>query len=153
MALDWMSSMHSIYAWGPFLAAIFVVAGALWMGTLFSVSWLSGCARLMADGPEIGRLALTLFRRWTTPSLGASVVAGLGWLAVAPVARTRLHWVYAVAALALPLMALQVTVGRRAKRVAQGRIEATRGEAARRLALMLSMGAVIALTFRSTLLP
>jgi hypothetical protein len=153
MALDWMSSMHSMSAWGPLLAAVFVVAGALWMGTLFSVSWLSGCARLMADGPEIGRLALTLFRRWTIPSLCASVVAGLGWLAVARVARTPTHWAYAIAALAVPLVALQVGVGRRARRIAQGSVEATRGEAARRLALMLSMGAVIALTFRSTLLP
>jgi uncharacterized membrane protein len=148
-----MSSLHLLHAWAPLLAAVFAMSGALWMGTLFSVSWLSGCARLMADGPEIGRLALTLFRRWTVPTFCASIVAGLGWLAVAPIGRTRPHWLYALVAIVVPLAGLQLGVGRRAKRVAQGNVEATRGEAVRRLALMLSMGAVIALTFRSTLLP
>jgi hypothetical protein len=135
MAIDWMTSMH----WcAPLLASIFVLAGALWMGTLFSASWLSGCARMMADGPEIGRLALSLLHRWTIPSLCVSLFAGLGWLAMAPLGRTRVHWVYAVAALAVPIVALQVGVGRRAKRVAQGSAEAARGAGARRLALMLS---------------
>lgn len=150
MAMDWMTSLR----WcAPFLAPVFVLTGALWIGTLFSVSWLSGCARMMADGPEIGRLAVSLFRRWTSPSLFVSLVAGLGWLAIVPAGRTRAHWVYAVAVV-VPLLALQLGVGKRAKRVAQGSIEATRGEAARRLALVLSLGAVIALaSFRGGLVP
>src|SRR5579884_296642 len=66
MTINQILSTH----WTPqLLASLFVVAAALWIGTLFSVSWFSGSATMMADGPEIGRLALTLFRRWTVPLL------------------------------------------------------------------------------------
>jgi uncharacterized membrane protein len=124
--MDWMTTMH----WcAPLLASTFVIAGALWIGTLFSVSWLSGCARLMADGPEIGRLALSLFRRWTTPSLCVSLLTGLGWLADATLGGVRAHWDYWGALVVVPLVALHAAAGRRAKRVAEGHVEATQDEA------------------------
>src|SRR5579864_4960344 len=151
MAITWMTSAHWF---APLLVSVFVLAGALWMGTLFSVSWLSGCARMMADGPEIGRLALSLFRRWTVPSFCVSLLAGLGWLASTSAGRTHIQWFYASAVVVAPLLAVQAGVARRAKRVAQGSVEATRGEGVRRLALMVSLGTVVALvTFRSALLP
>jgi hypothetical protein len=138
----------------PLIASTFSVATALWIGTLFSVSWLSGSARMMADGPEIGRLALSLFRRWTVPSLGLSLAAGLGWIAVARFGRSPGHWVNGAVLLVVPLgLLLHVAVARHAKRVMQGNIE-VRGAGMQRLALVLSLGAVIALaTFRSTLAP
>jgi hypothetical protein len=138
----------------PLLASVFVVAGALWLGTLFAVSWFSGCARMMADGPEIGRLALSLFRRWTVPSLCVAIAAAGGWLAIAPGVRARAHWVDLIAVLVVALLGLHQAVGERAKRVALGRIDATHGEGFRRLMLVLSIGAVAAVaTFRSALVP
>jgi hypothetical protein len=113
---------------------------------------------MMADGPEIGRLALTLFRRWTVPSLCVSLAAGAGWLVVMHVVthavRVRAHWVYLSAALAVLLITLHLAVGRRARRVVEGNVGATRGEGIGRLALLVSLGAVIAVaTFRSALVP
>jgi hypothetical protein len=119
--MDWMTTMHWCV---PLLASTFVIAGALWIGTLFSVSWLSGCARMMADGPEIGRLALSLFRRWTTPSLCVTLLTGLGWLA-ATLGGARAHWHYWIAFIAAPLVALHAAAGRRAKGVAEGDVDAT----------------------------
>jgi hypothetical protein len=134
----------------PLLASIVAITGTLWIGTLFSVSWLSGRARLMADGPEIGRLAVALFRRWTVPSLAASTLTGLAWVAAATFGRPRPHWVYWVMALAVPLIGLHAAVGRRAKGVMLGHADATRGEGVRRFALILSLGAIITLaTLRS----
>jgi uncharacterized membrane protein len=152
--MNWMTSIAAMARFAPILASALVVAGALWLGTLFAVSWFSGCARMMADGPEIGRLALSLFRRWTMPSLLVAIAAGIGWLALAPAAKPRAHWMDLIAILIVPLLALHVAVGARARRVAEGRIEAVSGEGIRRLALVLSMGVLAALaTFRSALVP
>lgn len=152
--MSWMSLTTGLHGYAPVLACAFTVAGALWLGTLFSVSWLSGCARMMADGAEIGRLALSLFRRWTVSSLCVAVAAGAGWTVLTPGARGRAHWVELIAVLVVPLLGLHQAVGERARRVAQGRIEATHGEGFRRLVLVLSIGAVAAVaTFRSALVP
>jgi hypothetical protein len=153
MLLDWLASNHS-YVYAPLLATVFAFAGALWIGTLFSVSWITGCAPMMADGPEIGRLAVTLFRRWTVPSLWLALASGTGWVVLTHTVRARAHWAYLAAALAVLLLALHLAVGRRARRVVEGNVGATRGEGIRRLALMLSLGAVIAVvTFRAALVP
>jgi hypothetical protein len=138
----------------PLFATTFFGATALWMGTLFSVSWLSGRAKMMADGPEIGGLALSLFRRWATSSLLVSLAGGIGWLAELPIERTRDHWVYGIAAAVLVLIGLHLAVGDRARRVARGSLRATSGEGVRRLALVISFGAIVALaSFRGSLLP
>ncbi|HEY8086791.1 MAG TPA: hypothetical protein VIF09_03080, partial [Polyangiaceae bacterium] len=51
----------------PLLAAAAFLSLCLWVGVLFSVSWLSGRARWMADGTEVGELAAALNRRWAIP--------------------------------------------------------------------------------------
>ena len=154
MMTNWITSMHFI---SQLLACSLAVAGALWIGTLFSVSWLSGCATMMADGPEIGRVALSLFRRWTVPSLFVCMLAGFAWLAAIELrgaSVVRGNWPLGVVLVAMPLLALHVTVGRRAKRVARGNIDAVRGEGIRRFALVLSLGAVVVLaTMRAALIP
>jgi hypothetical protein len=150
-AMSWME-LHARYT--PLLAIFFFAASALWMGTLFSVSWLSGRAKMMADGPEIGGLALSLFRRWATPSLLVSITAGVGWLAAAPSEGARAHWVYGIVAAVLALVGLHIAVGGRASRVGRGSLDATRGEGMRRLALLVSFGAIVALaSLRGSLLP
>ena len=138
----------------PVLAAAFLFSSALWMGTLFSASWLTGRARLMADGPEIGRLALSLVRRWAVPSLLTSVATGIGWIATAPPDRVQEDWVRAIAGAVFVLFLLHVTFLERAKRVVEGSVRAARGEGARRLALLVSFGVIAALaSLRGSLLP
>jgi hypothetical protein len=137
------------------LAILCVAASALWIGTLFSVSWLSGRARMMADAQEIGHLGLQLFRRWTVSSLLVSLAAGGAWLAAAPAERAWPHWLYGVAAAVLWLVALTVAVGQRARRIEAGNVvEAAKGEGMRRFALLVSVCALVALaTLRSSLVP
>jgi len=49
--MDWMNLTPG---WLTLVSTWFVASCALWTGTLFSVSWLTGRARMMADGPEVG---------------------------------------------------------------------------------------------------
>jgi hypothetical protein len=149
-----MDSMTLSPGWLLFAAMLFVACCALWTGTLFSVSWLTGRARMMADGPEVAALALSLFRRWALPLLIASVAVGFVWLVGGSPQRLRAHWVYGIVAALAALSALHVAVGARAKRVVRGSVRATQGEAIRRVALLLSFGALIALVaFRASFVP
>jgi hypothetical protein len=140
--------------YAPLFSTICIGASALWLGTLFSVSWLCSRATLMADGPEIGRLSVSLFRRWTIPSLFVSVSTGALWCEAAADESGQTHWLYGVVLAGLALVSLSATVGRRAARLVRGSREAAKGEWMRRLALVVSVWAAIALaTFRSSLVP
>jgi len=126
------------------VAAAFV-SFSLWIGILFSVSWVSGRARWMADDEDVGRLAAALCRRWATPCLAVSVaLVGLivgttpGALTVGPVTIVASG---GLGALAL----LHVSVWRRAALVARGRTVAAGGDGVRRLALVVSLGAIVAM--------
>ena len=123
-------------------------------GHPLSVSWLTGRAQMMADGPEVGGLALALYRRWAAPWLAVSLGAGFVWLAGGPAERLRAHWVYAIAGAMAALLLLHATVGSRARRVVRGSVRASEGEAMRRIALVVSFGAIIALAaLRTSLVP
>lgn len=135
-------------------ASAFVVLAGLWIGTLFSVSWLSGSARMMADAPEIGRLARSLFRRWTVPSLVGTLAAGAAWVIATLGAPPPGRWIYPAVVGGVILVWFHFSVGRRASRVVQGSVQAARGEGFQRFALLLSVVALVALaTFHSTLIP
>jgi hypothetical protein len=109
---------------------------------------------MMADAPEIGRLALQLFRRWTVPSLIVSLVAGAAWCALVAQEHQQPLWLGGVALAGLALVGLNVTVARRASQLARGISDSTRGEGARRFALLVSISAAIALaSFQPSLLP
>ena len=149
--MDWMNLPPG---WLMLAAVAFVASCSLWTGTLFCVSWLTGRARMMADGPEIGRLAVTLHRRWAHPLGIATFVTGFISVMGGPSERLRAHWIYGIAAAVAALVALDVAVGSRAKRVVRGSLRASEGEAMRRVAIVLSFGAIIALAaLRTTLLP
>lgn len=149
-----MFFMPSMQACARLSALAFFVTAALWIGTLFSVSWLSGSARMMADGPEIGRLARSLFRRWTVPSLLGSVLAGLAWAMATVRAPPPGPWIYPAVVVAVVLVWFHFSVGRRATRIVQGSVQAARGERIQRLALLVSVVTLVALaTFHSTLIP
>jgi hypothetical protein len=102
----------------PFLLALAVVSGALCLGTLFAVNWLTGRARWMADAPEIARLALSLFARWTVPCFVVSTLAGAGWLEGAHPERAHDPIVLVVAAATLVLVVIHFRVAGRARRLA-----------------------------------
>ncbi len=149
--MSWMSLSPGYLL---FASMLFVACCALWTGTLFSVSWLTGRARMMADGPEVAGLALSLFRRWALPLLVATIAVAFVWLVGGPAERLRARGVYGIVAALAALLALHVVVGARAKRVVGGSVQATRGEIMRRLALLLSFGAIIALVaFRASFVP
>jgi hypothetical protein len=149
--MDWMNLKPG---WLLFLATTFVGSCALWTGILFSVSWLTGRARLMADGPEVGSLALTLHRRWATPLLLVSLLDGFACLAGGPIDRLQAHWVYGIALALLAITGLHVAVASRAKRVVRGSVRATQGEGFRRAALLVSFGAIVAFAaLRTSILP
>jgi hypothetical protein len=150
-AMDWMNLPAG---WLMLAAIAFVASCSLWTGMLFCVSWLTGRARMMADGPEVGGLALSIFRRWARPLLVATFVSGFVSLAGGPAERLRAHWVYGIVAAMVALFALHTVVGSRARRVERGSVRASEGEAFRRVALVLSFGAIIALAaLRTSLVP
>jgi hypothetical protein len=151
LPMEWMNLTPG---WLTAASMFFVASCALWTGTLFSVSWLTGRAKMMADGPEVGGLALALYRRWAAPLLVVSLAAGFVWLAGGPADRLRAHWVYAIGGAMAVLLLLHATVGSRAKRVVRGSVRASEGEVMRRVALVVSFGAIIALAaLRTTLVP
>jgi hypothetical protein len=116
--MDWMNCLHK---GAPLLAALALLSSALWIGTLFSVSWLSGRARMMADAPEIGRLALALFRRWTLTSLMVSLASTAAWWVGQDglgAVRPGNAAVAGACAAGLLLLIVHLSVGARAKRVA-----------------------------------
>jgi serine/threonine protein kinase len=154
-AFGWLAaSTTTSSTYAPFFATIWIVANSLCIGTLFSASWLCGRAAMMADAPEIGRLALQLFRRWTVPSLIVSLVAGAAFCTLVAEEHQQNLWLYGVGLAALALVGLTVTVAQRAGRLAQGIGDPARGEGARRFALLVSVSAAIALAaLQPSLLP
>jgi hypothetical protein len=149
--MEWMNLKPG---WLMLAALSFLAACALWTGILFSVSWLTGRARMMADGPEVGGLALTLYRRWAVPQLLLSLVAGFVWLWGSPGDQLRAHWVYGVLGAWVVLLLLHMAVGSRAARVVRGSKRASSGDGVRRIALVVSCGAIIALcALRTQLIP
>jgi hypothetical protein len=149
-----MDFLNLTPGWLLLVAILFVATCALWTGILSCVSWLTGRARMMADGPELASLAVVLHRRWATPLLLASLLSGFAWLACGPNERVRAHWVYAIMVALLVMIALHATVGSRAKRAVRGSIRASQGEGFRRAALLVSFGAIVAFAaLRTTLLP
>lgn len=102
----------------PFLLAVSVITGALCIGTLFAVSWLAGRARWMADAPEIARLALSLFSRWTVPCFFVSTATAAGWLEGAHPERVHDPLVMGAAVATLALVLVHFKVAARARRIA-----------------------------------
>jgi hypothetical protein len=129
----------------PVLAALALLVGALWVGTLFAASWLCGRSRFSADPTELGTLAVALNRRWTSPFLVVSLTSAAAWFCLLPTAVHSARWVYVFCVALLSLVFIHVSVARRATRIANGSVGAIRGEALVRLALVVSVAIVVAL--------
>jgi hypothetical protein len=128
----------------PLLGAAAFVALSLWIGTLFSVSWVSGHARWMADEAEVGAIATGLCRRWATPFLASSIVLSCLFVALAPGQWLGTPQLIAVGIALTTLLVVHASIWRRAWRVARGSARATRGEGMRRVALVLSLMTLLA---------
>jgi hypothetical protein len=129
-----------------------LVAGVLWIGALFGASWLCSRARLMADGPEVGGLAMVLHSRWATRCLALTAAAGLLALAGSPEGAIHLGQACGVLVAVGVLFAIHARVGARAARIARGNLRGTRGEIGHRLALILSLALLAGVvTFRTDL--
>jgi hypothetical protein len=126
----------------PLLGVVAFVAGALWVGILFSVSWLSGRARWMADGTELGSLALSLNRRWATPLLIVCLASGSLWVFMVPAGSLDLPWASGLGGTILALLIVHSSVVARAMGVSRGSLRATHGEGVRRLLLVISLAAL-----------
>lgn len=113
-----MDLLTWLHRGAPFLLALAVLSGALCIGTLFAVSWLAGRARWMADAPEIARLALSLFSRWTVPCFFVSAASAAGWLEGAHPDRVHDPVVMAAAVATLLLVIVHFRVASRARRIA-----------------------------------
>jgi hypothetical protein len=129
----------------------FVAACGLWTGTLLSVSWLTGRARMMADGQRSGA-SLSRCSVGGRSLLVASVVAG--FVSLVGVRPIRAHWVYGI----VGAMVCEHRAPRRRRLARQARragsVRASEGEAIRRVALVLSFGAILALAaLRTSLVP
>ena len=111
----------------PALIPFLLLATGLWAGALLCVGFLARRARFMADGPEIGRIGLSIFRRSAWPALLASCAAGAACFAYSPRAYVHERSFYVVTALAAVMIALHVRVGAKAKRVADGDVRAMKG--------------------------
>ena len=127
------------------LGVVAFVAGSLWTGILFSVSWLSGRARWMADGSDLGNLAVSLNRRWATPCLVVCLASVSLWIWTQPAGAVDLASMWGLGAAMFALLLLHSSVEHRAVRISRGNVSATRGEGVRRLMLVLSLAVLITL--------
>jgi hypothetical protein len=133
----------------PLLGVVALICGALWVGILFSVSWLSGRARWMADNAQVGMLALALNRRWATPCLVVSLATACLWLSTVPNGLLQTPWIVGAGAALVAMLLVHTSVAARTRHIARGSVSATRGEGMRRLFLVLSLVMFAAIvTFR-----
>jgi hypothetical protein len=123
----------------PMLGVVAFIAGALWAGILFSVSWLSGRARWMADGTEIGSLAISLNRRWATPCLAVCLMSACLWIYSLPRGLLPESSILGLGMALVVLLLVHSNVAVRASRVAHGSVSATRREGLRRFFLVVSL--------------
>jgi hypothetical protein len=129
----------------PLLGAAAFVALSLWIGTLFSVSWVTGRARWMADDTDVGRIAVALCRRWATPFLGAFVVLAFLVVLAAPERQVALGQLVASGLALAGMLGVHASIWRHAARVERGSVRAASGDGMRRVALVLSLAMLLAL--------
>jgi hypothetical protein len=138
--MQWTTMIPPEYS--PLFGTLLFLASAVWIGTLLSVSWLCGRSRFFADEGDVGRLAVSLQRRWSTPALAVGLVTGAAWAVSQDV--MRLHWFLGSLVFVVALLALHARVGAQARAVATGSLR-PKGGGVQRLALLVSLGAIVAL--------
>jgi hypothetical protein len=128
----------------PLLGAAAFVALSLWIGSLFSVSWITGHARWMADDADVGRIAASLCRRWATPFLAFFVAFGFLTVVSAPEREIGVPQLAAAGFALAGMLGVHASIWRHAARVERGSVRAARGDGMRRIALVLSLATLLA---------
>jgi len=109
------------------LVAAHVVANLVWIGAILSVSLLVANALFMADPSDPGALARRVYLRLAVPAFVVSFAAGVGRIALFPLAYMHMPWLHVKLAFAIVVIVLHHVIGRRAKRLASGQTHAARG--------------------------
>lgn len=126
------------------LVAAHVTANVVWIGAILSVALLVGRARFMADAAEVGALARRVYLRLAMPAFVVSFVAGVARIALAPAVYAHLPWMHLKLTFALVAIGLHHVIGARARRVANGDAQASRGVGAlATITLFCAAGAVV----------
>jgi putative membrane protein len=108
----------------------------------------------MADAPEVGRLARSVYLRFATPAFVVSFVSGVVRILATPQDYAHAHWLHAKLGAALVIIIAHHVIGARARKIASGNTEAADDLLPLRISVLLASAAVVALVvFRSALIP
>lgn len=125
------------------LVAAHVLANVVWIGSILSVALLVGRARFMADGAEVGGLALRVYRQLAVPAFVGSFVFGLTYFVLGIRVYAHMPWMHAKLTLALGIIALHHIIGAKAKRAAAGKAKEAGGTTGLLIAMLALAAGVV----------
>jgi putative membrane protein len=128
-------------AYAPLLVTLHLVGNVVWIGSLLAAAWLCGAARMMAEGPEVGRLARSIYRRFAAPAFVLSLLSGIGRIVASPGDYAHAHWFHAKMAAVVLLIVAHHVVGGRVRKVAGGNFDAAYDMLPLRIAVFLAASA------------
>jgi putative membrane protein len=123
------------------LLVVHVIANLVWIGSIASV----GMIMTVAADPKVGgQIALSVYRKLSTPAFGISFLAAVALL----VHNTQLYfvatkWMHGKLPVALAVIALHHVIGARAKHLAEGK-KSTPGPVGSLTLVLLALAAVAA---------
>jgi putative membrane protein len=133
------------------LIAAHILANLVWIGALLSEAVLLGRATWLPDPAQAGVFARRIHTRLAFPAFVASVAAGLGRLLPARHAYGAMPWMYAKLGFAVAIIVLHHLIGLKARRVANGNVDAAQGTWAMGwLTFIFAAGAVLFAVAKST---
>jgi len=118
--------LHPLASYAGLVAA-HVTANVVWIGSILSAALLVAGAPLMADPVDAGRLARRVYLRLAVPAFVVSFATGLARLTASPEAYAHIPWLHAKLGFALLVIGLHHAIGARARQVADGNADASRG--------------------------
>jgi protoporphyrinogen IX oxidase len=134
-----------------------VTANLVWIGAIACVGWLSAAAAREPDrarAQTIAELAANLYTRVATPAFGASFVFGVARLSLSAEFYMKSHWFHGKLTAALAVIAIHHVLGAKAKRAAQGSVQAGASSAILTGALLVfAFAAVVFVTYKTDLIP
>lgn len=119
--------MEWIISFGTILVAVHIIGNVVWIGSLLAVALLVAHAPWTAEPAEVARLARRVHNRLAIPGFLTSFLAGGARIWLMPAAYAHAYWLHAKLGLALLVIVFHHVIGGRARRVAQGRVEAAAG--------------------------
>jgi putative membrane protein len=109
------------------IVAAHLLANLVWIGALLSEALLLGRATWISDPVQAGILARRIHTRLAMPAFLGSVIAGLAVLLPARHLYRGMPWMYAKLGFAVAIIVLHHVIGYRARRVANGHVDAVQG--------------------------